>query len=270
VPRFQDPDSPTLEYTFDGLPGWLTVYNPAANPRYLYGRAPSPIPGLFTHHEARITVTARDPEGGSASAAFDVSATRLRPLPAASRTSLTDLVARESVFADLQWYIWCASPIRGPDGTYHLFYSRWRRDGPHAFNGWVYESEIARAVAERPEGPYMHVETVMQGRGGDAWDAAMVHNPSIRQFDGRYYVYHIGTRDGNDRATDFEDHQYSQRIGVAVADSLEGPWTRFDQPLVEPQVGGAVQHYVTNPSVARGPDGRYWMMLKGKRLDDAR
>ena len=177
-------------------------------------------------------------------------------------------VPRTAVLRDPDWHIWGGSAIRGENGKYHLFYSRWPRENKRRFGGWLFDSEIARAVADRPLGPYKYVETVLRGRGGDHWDAVTAHNPHIKRFNGRYYLYYLSTHDGNDRATDQKDHQYSQRIGVAVADHLEGPWRRFDKPLLEPQAGGAIHQYVTNPSITQGRHGQYLMMFKGKPAQD--
>ena len=46
------------------------------------------------------------------------------------------------------YWIWCGSVIRGDDGLYHMFASRWRRDvdfAPH----WVTNSEVVRGVGAR-------------------------------------------------------------------------------------------------------------------------
>jgi len=74
------------------------------------------------------------------------------PLPAASRASLTDNTSRAYITADPNWYTWCPSVIRGDDGKYHMFHSRWARKT--TFSGWLLLSEVAHAVAVRPEGPY--------------------------------------------------------------------------------------------------------------------
>ncbi len=124
VPRFMDPDYDTLDYAFDGLPHWLSVYNPASNPRFLNGRAPALGANAFRRKLGPITAVARDPSGAVAQQSFGVAITRLMRLPGASRASLEDEVTRPSVFIDPDWYIWCQSPVKGPDGRYHLFYSR--------------------------------------------------------------------------------------------------------------------------------------------------
>ena len=50
-------------------------------------------------------------------------------------------VPRSALFADDAFYIWGASMVRDPEGTCHLFYSRWPRST--GFEAWVSHSEIA-------------------------------------------------------------------------------------------------------------------------------
>lgn len=70
VPAFPDPDGETVSYAYSGLPAWLTIYNPSANPRFLYGRPPFTESGPNNARTYWITVTASDPAGNSASRAF--------------------------------------------------------------------------------------------------------------------------------------------------------------------------------------------------------
>ena len=78
------------------------------------------------------------------------------------------LPIRESVFEDSTYYIWGASPIKGEDGKYHLFYSRWKKE--HGFEAWVSHSEIAHAVSDNLFGPYKHHDVALEERGTDFWD----------------------------------------------------------------------------------------------------
>lgn len=70
VPVFPDPDGEPVTYTFTGLPGWLSVYNPDVNPRFLYGRPPFTESGPTTNKVYWIMVTATDPNNLSSSRAF--------------------------------------------------------------------------------------------------------------------------------------------------------------------------------------------------------
>ncbi|MEN8126419.1 MAG: glycoside hydrolase family protein, partial [Planctomycetota bacterium] len=193
-------------------------------------------------------------------------------LPAASRKSLEDKQARAHLFADPEYFQWGGSVIRDEQGTYHMFYARWRRDNPRGMYGWQRVSEIARATADRPEGPYHHQEVVLKGFGKpqpDRWDAVDAHNPCITMMmdpvskKQRYYLYFVATRDDNNMKDDWWDHAINQRVGVAVADSLEGPWKRHPEPVITPPTG-ALHHFLVNPGVCQLPDGRFLMVLKGR------
>lgn len=176
-------------------------------------------------------------------------------------------------FEDPDYFIWCASMVRDPSGCCHLFYSRWpKRLGYFA---WATHSEIARAEADNPLGPYRHVETVLPARGDGFWDGACTHNPTISEFEGRYYLYYMGLNANADFSGDIsmEDpawwaYRNRQRIGVAVADAPTGPWKRFDQPCISisPDPKAADSLMVSNPAVTRMPDGRYLAVYKAVRM----
>ncbi len=150
------------------------------------------------------------------------------------------------------YYVWGSSPIYGPDGKVHVFYSRWPAN--YGMGGWIHKSEIAHAVADRPEGPFKHQGTVFAPRGGEHWDATTCHNPHIKEIDGKYYLFYMGN---SNRSTN------TKRIGLAVSDSLFGPWKRPDEPLLEVGPEGSWDdHCTTNPSFVKHPDGRCLLYYK--------
>lgn len=160
-------------------------------------------------------------------------------------------------FGEEGWHVWCGSIQALPDGRYTLFYSRWRVE--HGFEAWVDRSEIARAEGPNPWGPFVHVETVLTREDSSAWDAHNFHNVTVRAYGERFYLYYTGNYgDG-----DWWDHRNHQRIGVAVADSLLGPWRRLDRPVIDISSTSWDSLCVANPSVTDTPDGRYLMVYKG-------
>ena len=130
---------------------------------------------------------------------------RVQPLPAANRFSLPD------------HFVWCGAPVKGPDGKYHLFYSRWPVKAAFA-PGWAIHSEIAYAVADRPGGPYRHVNVALPKRGINPatgkkyWDADVTHNSNAFHHAGKYYLYYMGNH-GDGKS--YPMHRNHQRIGVA-------------------------------------------------------
>ena len=176
-------------------------------------------------------------------------------------------VARRSKFVSDEWSTWGASLVKGDDGLYHMFYSRWPK--APGWN-WVTHSEIAHAVSDSPFGPFEHKDVALPARGAEHWDGLCTHNPTIHRFDDKYYLYHMGnTGDGRIvGAPEKQDlnwlHRNNQRIGVAVADDPDGPWTRFDKPLIDigPGRNAPDSLMTSNPSVCRRPDGGYLHVYK--------
>ncbi len=187
----------------------------------------------------------------------------------------------DNVFKSADYFNWCSSIIKGEDGQYHLFYSRWPKK--YTFYSWLTHSEVAHAVADSPTGPWQYRETVLQGRGKGHWDAITAHNPKIKSFEGKYYLYYISTnlgdKDYNEQAlietarVGYSHPNWSilrpnQRTGVAVAKSLNGPWQRLDQPVLEPS--GPITTLTVNPAIDRGKDGRYYLIVKGDKPNESR
>lgn len=190
-------------------------------------------------------------------------------------------VSDDQIFTTEGYYNWGSSIIKGPAGKYYLFYSRWKKE--HTFSGWLTHSEIARAISDSPTGPWTYQETVLTGRGKGHWDAITAHNPKIKYFDGQYYLYYISTNLGEQ---DYTEHDLTathgksladknrrmlrenQRTGVAVAPTLNGPWTRKPQALLEPS--GPITTLTVNPAIDRGADGRYYLVIKGDKPHETR
>lgn len=160
-----------------------------------------------------------------------------------------------------EWYVWCNSPIYGDDGCIHLLFSRWR----DSFDNWIRGSEIAHAVANKPEGPYTITGTVLRGRGPGYWDADTVHNPTIHKVDNRYYLFYIGNNLAEAEQNNAH-HASTQRIGLAVADAPEGPWTRISDvaPLLDisPDTSAWDSYLTTNPALLQHPNGQFWLYYK--------
>ncbi len=198
------------------------------------------------------------------------------PLSGGDFRALMKPVPANAMLTEDGWEVWGGSMVRGDDGLYHLFYAKWPSTTGHA--GWLSDSVIARATASDPLGPYEPQGIVLAGSGGAQWDAEMTHNPTVKKFGGKYYLFYIGTR----KTEEFDDYRgkgvfadvehqlpddrvnlrVNQRIGVAVADSVEGPWKRSEMPLVD-AVPGTIRHYfAVNPSVTETPERDYLLVYK--------
>ena len=162
-------------------------------------------------------------------------------------------------------YIWCGTLVKSHiDQKYHLFYSRWpRKDGMAA---WVTKSEVAHAVSDSPFGPFEFCDVALPARGVKYWDGMVTHNPTVHFYHGKYYLYYTGNYgDGQITGSQLNfTHRNHQRIGVAVADNPNGPWRRFDKPIIDvsKDTTAADAQMMANPSVTQMPDGKYLMVYK--------
>lgn len=170
-------------------------------------------------------------------------------------------VPRSAVFSLRDYFVWCGTLTRSDDGLYHLFYSRWKKE--YGFNAWVSHSEIAHAIAKSPLGPFKHQDVMLPPRGEKYWDGLCTHNPTVQRFGKKYYLYYMGnTGDARVEKGLNWTHRNNQRIGVAVADDPNGPWQRFDAPLIDTTPGFYDALCCANPSVTERPEGGYLMVYK--------
>lgn len=187
----------------------------------------------------------------AASSAVSASALDLgaavRPVPLTAR------------FIDPDYFIWCGSMTRTPDGKCHLFYSRWPKALGH--DGWVTHSEVAYAVADDPFGPFGHVNVALPARDPALWDGMVTHNPNIVRIGGKFCLYYMGNR-GDGKS--YWIHRNNQRVGVAIASDPRGPWQRFNQPIVDVSENKAAFDSLctTNPAACVRPDGSVLLIYK--------
>ncbi len=220
---------------------------------------PALITVLVLLSNGAFAQTAPDPPAAPQTPAADLSANELdlgamvQPVPLSSR------------FAEPDYFVWCGAPTQTSDGKCHLYYSRW--PVKRGFNpGWALWSEVAYAVADKPEGPYHFVNVALPARGARFWDGTYTHNPNILQANGKFYLFYAGnTGDGRS----YPMHRNNQRIGLAVADKPEGPWKRFDQPIVDvnPDKSAFDSLLVNNPAACLRPDGGILLIYKAVASD---
>jgi hypothetical protein len=173
------------------------------------------------------------------------------------------------IFSMDGYCVWCNGAIKGDDGKYHLYFSRWPES--RGYDAWVTHSEIAHAVSDSLFGPYTFSDVAIGHRGNKYWDGDYEHNPHVIKDGGTYYLYYTGNRGSgywyntpDDRKPTPADKEWwvnrnNQRVGVAYAKSPYGPWTRLDHPLID-TIRGRVTTGV--PTVCRRADGKYMMVYK--------
>jgi hypothetical protein len=185
---------------------------------------------------------------------------RLLPAPVGGGFSMED------------YWVWGSSVIKGEDGRYHMFASRWLKT--LGFDKWVSNSEVVRAVSDTPEGPYSFEEVVLPVRGKQYFDGLVTHNPRIVKYKDTYLLYYFGTtydfpvpRDAHIsmdvHTADGRLAWMNKRIGLAVSKSVYGPWTRMDRPVIEPRPGMWDASITSNPAPVVNPKtGEILLMYK--------
>ena len=163
-------------------------------------------------------------------------------------------IDKNSFYTESGYSTWDGNLFKESD-SYYLVYSRWKSKG----GNWLTTSEVCLAKSSHLAGPYKYEKVLLKGRGPGYWDELNAHNPKLKKFKGKYYLYYISSQSGPTRM----HVRDSQRTGVAVADSLMGPYKRQGKPVVEPS--HPVNNITVNPGVSIGPDGRCVMILKGDK-----
>jgi hypothetical protein len=170
------------------------------------------------------------------------------------------------------YWVWCGSVIKGDDGKYHMFASRWPSSTPFS-PYWLTNSEIIHAVSAMPDGPYEFSDVALPPRGAEFWDGQMTHNPAIRKYGNTYLLYYTGTTYkgarpsatnpvGETDALKLEAHQ-GERIGLATAKSPYGPWKRLDKPILDVVPNSWEQYLVSNAAPVVLNDGHVMLYYKG-------
>ncbi len=138
-----------------------------------------------------------------------------------------------------QWCYWDGQIIKGPDGRFHMFASRWDQAKGHG--GWP-SSVAIHAVSEKVTGPYVDKGmTWPDNLGGKGHNVTALALP-----DGRYAAIVSETRPTAD---------------VFVAKSLDGPWEQLgsikvDQPNWRP----------SNVSIMVRPDGDFEIVPRSGQI----
>lgn len=181
---------------------------------------------------------------------------------------------KEGGFRMEGYWVWCGSVIRGDDGKYYMFASRWRNTLP-MHPGWLLESEIVRAVCDTPNGEFKFLDVVLKSRGAEYWDGRATHNPHIKKHDGKYILYYTGTTHPftdveNDVALD--DYRVisarsNKRIGIAICDSVTGEFERFDKPILECKPNTFYSFLTSNAAPHINEDGSVLMVFKSRKYE---
>lgn len=174
------------------------------------------------------------------------------------------------------YWVWCGSVVQAEDGRFHMFASRWPKFLP-MHPSWLLQSEVVRAVADKPEGPYVFQEVVLAARGAEYWDGRSTHNPHIVRFKDTYLLYYMGSTHPFDEVDPAQEltlddprvivARSNKRIGLATSNSVNGPWTRLDSPILNVRPGKFDSYLTSNPAPCLHEDGSVLLIYKARRYE---
>jgi hypothetical protein len=138
-----------------------------------------------------------------------------------------------------QWDYWDGSILKGKDGKYHMFASRWDQSKGH--NEW-WNSKAIGAVADHPEGPYVDKGLLWpDNEGGKGHNVTALFLP-----DGQYAVVVSETRPGD----------------VFTSISPYGPWKHLGRIQVDANGFNAADGRMSNTAILLRPDGKFEMTAR--------
>ncbi|MDU0200550.1 glycoside hydrolase family protein [Paenibacillus sp. MAH-36] len=174
------------------------------------------------------------------------------------------------------YWVWCGSVIKGEDGRFHMFASRWPKHLP-MHPGWLVHSEVVRAVSDTPEGPYAFEEIVLPARGAEYWDGRSTHNPHITKHGDTYVLYYMGSTNPLADVQPGEEFgltdprcivaRANKRIGIATSTSVFGPWERRDAPILPTRPGHFDSFLTSNPAPVIHEDGSVMLIYKARQYE---
>ncbi len=130
-------------------------------------------------------------------------------------------VIKNSGFSMDGYYVWCGSAIKGDDGKYYLFASRWPENKSFP-DGYMSESEIVLATTEDLDKPFKFEKVIIGKREDKYWDSVMAHNPMITKIGDEYVLFYISTIDGSCE---------KRCVGYARSKSLTDGWERAENHI---------------------------------------
>jgi beta-xylosidase len=142
---------------------------------------------------------------------------------------------------------------------FHVWYTKGAVLHGYDATIWYATSRDGLAWTERGE--------ALARGGAGTWDEQSVFTPSILVAEGKYWLFFTAvpkpfTNEGN-RVT-------KSAIGIAVADTPDGPWQKLPQnPVLRTGADPAqFDSMRVDDACLIVRDGRYWLYYKGRRWDD--
>ncbi len=138
---------------------------------------------------------------------------------------------------------------------YYVWYSKGKISPGYDATVWYATSKDGHVWAEQGR-------ALGKGEPG-SWEGASVFTPNILVAEGRYWLFYTGTSRKFGKGFNPDS-----KIGVAVADSPDGPWTRLDSNpvLTNSDNREDFDSHLVDDACLIVRDGKFWLYYKGRQL----
>lgn len=173
------------------------------------------------------------------------------PAITVTKTSLENIGAEKNVMRR------DPSDIIKVGDLYYVWYTK--GDISPGYDGTVWYATSKDGIKWEEKG-----EAVARGEKG-TWEGASVFTPNILVAEGKYYLFYTGT------SREFIKGGFNpdSKIGVAVADSPDGPWKKVEEnnPVITNSKNEKDfdSHLIDDACLIKR-DGKYWLYYKGRQL----
>ena len=139
------------------------------------------------------------------------------------------------------------------DGLFHVWYTKTPR-GPSGYDATVWHATSEEGIQwEERE------EALPRGEAGE-WDEQSVFTPNILVANGGYFLFYTSV-----------EKPYTEEaltaIGVAYADSPDGPWTKYaSNPVLSTGPENSWDSHRVDDACLVVRDGLYWLYYKGRQM----
>eukprot|EP01046_Picozoa_sp_COSAG06_P004846 COSAG06_NODE_209_length_20178_cov_4.309478_9_plen_504_part_00 len=183
--------------------------------------------------------------------------------------------ARVAYARDPTEWTWGGSMIRSAKtGEFHLFSSALTNGC--GIQHYCANSQVLHLTSPNSSGPFTRVGVALAPRAGH-WDNGAIHGILARRLpNGTYALFYMGSKaprgfqhpncttgSGDVKANRTLGSHAGRRIGIATADSLDGPWQRRPEPLFGPDAYAWDTSDVSNPMPIISTNGSVVMIYKG-------
>ncbi len=139
--------------------------------------------------------------------------------------------------------------------TYHVYPSKFA-------GGSSYSGVIGHATSTDGVHWKEHEDALTKGPA-DAWDNHGVLTPYVMAYESKYYLYYTASRKLPGESWAVRGPNNGRYIGLAIADSPNGPWRKLPKPVLSPGEEGEWDSYLVDDAHVIIREGRFWLYYKG-------